>query len=200
MNAMESAPSFVLNSDSLLATRPMASSQLAWRNLPSSRINGVVNRSSLLMCPQPNFPFTQVEIPLAGPCSGATLRMWRSFVQTSKLQPTPQYVQTVFVLRIRCSRIACSASETWRMLPKPVSGSTPLTTSIMPPKASFFRDVRNPACPSIVFSIRALQGQTVTQCPHETQLDSPIVDPPSQSTRGFGSSQLIDKVSFTSTF
>src|SRR5246127_4351349 len=200
MKASESDPSLALISDNRRATKPRASSQLAWRNLPFSRMSGVVRRSSLLMWPQPNFPFTQVEIPLAGPCSGATLRMWRSFVQTSKLQPTPQYVQTVFVLRIRCSRIACSASETWRMLPKPVSGSTPLTTSIMPPKASFFRDVRNPACPSIVFSIRALQGQTVTQCPHETQLDSPIVDPPSQSTRGFGSSQLIDKVSFTSTF
>src|ERR1700756_4381765 len=200
MNPMASGPDVVLISDRRRATSDNASSQLAGRNVSPSRMSGVVNRSGLFTKSQPNFPFTQVEIPLAGPCSGATLRMWRSFVQTSKLQPTPQYVQTVFVLRIRCSRIACSASETWRMLPKPVSGSTPLTTSIMPPKASFFRDVRNPACPSIVFSIRALQGQTVTQCPHETQLDSPIVDPPSQSTRGFGSSQLIDKVSFTSTF
>src|ERR1700730_18255774 len=90
MNAIESGPLFVLSSDSLLATRVRDSSQLAWRNLPSSRINGVVRRSSLLMWPQPNFPFTQVEIPLAGPCSGATLRMWRSLVQTSKLHPTPQ--------------------------------------------------------------------------------------------------------------
>src|ERR1700761_2201081 len=86
------------------------------------------------------------------------------------------------------------------MLPKPVSGSTPLTTSIIPPKADLFRVVRNPACPNIVFSISALHGQTVTQCPHETQLDSPMVDPPSHSTRGFGSSQLIDSVSLTSTF
>src|SRR5713101_8474473 len=112
MNAIESGPLFVLSSDNLLATKAKASSQLAARNLPPSRISGVVSRSSLLMWPQPNFPFTQVEMPLAGPCSGATLRMWRSLVQTSKLHPTPQYVQTVFVLRTRCDRIADSASET----------------------------------------------------------------------------------------
>ena len=46
----------------------------------------------------------------------------------------------------------------------------------------------------------ALQGQTVTQWPQETQLDSPIVAPPSQSTRGWGSSQRMDSVSFTCTF
>src|SRR5579864_4795879 len=86
------------------------------------------------------------------------------------------------------------------MLPYPVSGSTPLTTSIMPLKADFFREVRKPACPSMLFSISALQGQTVTQWPHETQLDSPMVDPPSHRTRGLGSSQLIESVSLTSTF
>src|SRR5882762_6268416 len=86
------------------------------------------------------------------------------------------------------------------MDPYPVSGSTPLTTSIMPLRADFFREVKKPAWPSMVFSIRALQGQTVTQWPHETQLESPIVEPPSHSTRGFGSSQLIDRVSLTSTF
>ena len=32
--------------------------------------------------------------------------------------------------------------------------------------------MKNPACPSIDFSIKALQGQTVTQWPQETQLDS----------------------------
>src|SRR5216683_1792550 len=36
----------------------------------------------------------------------------------------------------------------------------------------------------MVFSISALQGQTVTQRPHETQLDSPMGEPPSHSTRG----------------
>src|SRR4029077_16718347 len=72
--------------------------------------------------------------------------------------------------------------------------------SIMPLSVDFRRPVKNPACPSIVFSIRALHGQTVTQWPQETQLDSPMVEPPSQSTRGFGSSQLIESVSFTSTF
>jgi hypothetical protein len=34
-----------------------------------------------------------------------------------------------------------------------------------------------------------LQGHTVTQWPQETQLDSPIVEPPSHSTRGLGSCQ-----------
>ena len=43
----------------------------------------------------------QVETPLAGPSNGSTLRMWRSLVHISKLQPTPQYVQTVLVRRIR---------------------------------------------------------------------------------------------------
>ena len=60
--------------------------------------------------------------------------------------------------------------------------------------------VRKPAWPSIDFSISALHGQTVTQWPQETQLDSPIVEPPSHSTRGCGSSQLIDSVSLTCTF
>ena len=42
---MESGPSCALISDSLRATRLSASSQLALRNLPSSRISGVVRRS-----------------------------------------------------------------------------------------------------------------------------------------------------------
>ena len=46
----------------------------------------------------------------------------------------------------------------------------------------------------------ALQGQTVTQWPQETQLDSPMGSPPSQSTRGCGSSQRIESVSLTCTF
>ncbi len=44
--------------------------------------------------------------------------------------------------------------------------------------------VINPASPIIDFSIKALQGQTVTQWPQETQLDSPIGLPPSHKTRG----------------
>ena len=59
----------------------------------------------------------QVEMPFVGPCPGTTFRMCRSFVQTSKLHPTPQYVQTVFVLRVRDSRIADSASESSRIAP-----------------------------------------------------------------------------------
>ena len=60
----------------------------------------------------------------------------------------------------------------------------PLTTSIMPSSAVLGRPVKKPAWPSMDFSISALQGQTVTQWPQETQLDSPMVEPPSHSTRG----------------
>src|SRR6266849_8427555 len=141
-----------------------------------------------------------VEIPFAGPSDGSTFRMWRSLVQILKLQPTPQYVHTVLVRRMRDSRIADSISDTRRMAPYPVSGSTPLTTSIMPSSACLEIPVRNPACPSMDFSIRALHGQTVMQWPQETQLDSPMVEPPSHWTRGCGSSQLIESVSFTSRF
>ena len=81
-----------------------------------------------------------------------------------------------------------------------MSGSMPLMTSIMPSSAVFGKAVKKPACPIMDFSISALQGQTVTQWPHETQLDSPIVVPPSHSTRGWASSQRMESVSFTSTF
>src|SRR6266446_6281448 len=74
----------------------------------------------------------------------------------------------------------------------------PLTTSIIPFKAACGIAVIYPASPSIDFSIRALQGQTVIQCPQDTQLDSPIVLPPSHKTRGWSSSQRIESVSFTS--
>src|SRR5258708_37047236 len=126
-------------------------------------MSGDVKRSALLTKSQPNLPLTHVEMPLAGPCSGATFRICRSFVQTSKLHPTPQYVQTVLVRRMREVRIADSASETLRIAPKPASGSTSFTTSIMPASAFFGSAEKNPACPSIDFSIKALQGQTVTQ-------------------------------------
>src|SRR6266852_4842408 len=141
-----------------------------------------------------------VEIPFAGPSDGSTFRMWRSLVQILKLQPTPQYVHTVLVREIRDSRMADSISDTRKMEPYPVSGSTPFTMSIMELSVRFEIPVRNPACPSMDFSISALHGQTVTQWPQETQLDSPIVEPPSHSTRGCGSSQLIESVSFTSRF
>src|SRR5260370_32478348 len=101
---------------------------------------------------------------------------------------------------MRDSRMADSISDTRKMEPYPVSGSTPLTTSIMEFIARFEMPVTKPACPSIDFSMSALHGQTVTQRPQETQLDSPTVDPPSHRTRGCASSQLMDSVSFTSTF
>jgi hypothetical protein len=44
--------------------------------------------------------------------------------------------------------------------------------------------VKKPAWPSIDFSISALHRQTVTQCPHETQLDSWIVGVMSLVTGG----------------
>src|SRR5207245_9299214 len=90
--------------------------------------------------------------------------------------------------------------DTLKMEPYQVSGAMPLTTSIIPFSVRLGIPVRNPACPSMDFSIRALQGQTVTQWPQETQLESPIKEPPSQRTRGFGSSQLMERVSLTSTF
>src|ERR1700719_2652539 len=142
----------------------------------------------------------QVEIPFAGPSDGSTFRMWRSLVQILKLQPTPQYVHTVLVRRMRDSRMADSTSDTRKMETNPVSGSTPLTTSIMEFSARLEIPVRNPACPSMDFSMSALHGQTVTQRPQETQLDSPIVAPPSHRTRGCGSSQQMDRVSLTSRF
>src|SRR5580704_18417377 len=101
---------------------------------------------------------------------------------------------------MRFSRMADSTTDTRMMEPYPVSGSTPLTKSIMEFSALLEMPVRNPACPSMDFSISALHGQTVTQWPQETQLDSPIVDPPSHNTRGCSSSQLMERVSFTSTF
>src|SRR6478736_10362901 len=54
----------------------------------------------------------------------------------------------------------------------------------MPSNAGFVNVVKKPAWPIMDFSISALQGHTVTQWPHETQLDSPIAEPPSHSTRG----------------
>src|SRR5207245_4650286 len=68
-----------------------------------------------------------------------------------------------------------------------------LTISIMPSKAVFGNAVRNPALPTIDFSINALQGHTLMQWPHDTQLDSPIGLPPSHRTRGCGSSQRIER-------
>src|SRR5579862_4885818 len=113
----------------------------------------------------------QVEIPFAGPSDGSTFRMRRSFVQILKLQPTPQYVHTVLVRRMRDSRMADSISDTRMMEPYPVSGSTPLTMSIMAFKVFLEMPVRNPACPIMDFSMSALHGHTVTQWPQDTQLD-----------------------------
>src|SRR5579872_4274248 len=111
-------------------------------------------------------------MPLAGPSSGATFRMCRDFchappVQTSKLQPTPQYVQTVFVRFTNAERVFDSRSDVLKIGASPVSGSTAFTALIMVSSTGFGRPVITPAWPSMEFSIRALQGQTVTQCPQE---------------------------------
>src|SRR5260370_30684754 len=131
-HASESGLFFALISRNLRATRSRASSHEASRNLPPSRIRGFVSRSGLFTKSHPNFPLMQVEMPFVGPSRGSTFRMWRSFVQTSKLHPTPQYVQTVFVRRMRNSRMCDSASERFRIAPQPLSGSTPFTDVIMP--------------------------------------------------------------------
>src|SRR5713226_3146923 len=116
-NASESGPFLALMSAKLRATRSRASSHDASRNVSPSRIRGFVRRSGLFTKSQPNFPLTHVEMPFVGPSKGATFRMWRSFVQMLKLHPTPQYVQTVFVRRMRDSRMCDSASESFRIAP-----------------------------------------------------------------------------------
>src|ERR1700691_5574290 len=141
MKASESGPLAALISVNLRATNDNASSHEASRKVSPSRMSGLVRRSWLLMCPQLNFPLMQVETPLAAPSRGSTFRIWRSFVQTSKLQPTPQYVQTVLVFLVRDSRMCDSISETCIMEPYPISGSMPLTTSILPSGADLGRSV-----------------------------------------------------------
>src|ERR1035438_1851933 len=111
MNASESGPVAALISENLRATRDSASSQEASRNLSPSRMSGLVRRSLLFTYSQPNLPLMQVETPLAAPSAGSTFRIWRSLVQISKLQPTPQYVQTVLVFSMRDSRMCDSISE-----------------------------------------------------------------------------------------
>src|SRR6187397_1484481 len=61
-------------------------------------------------------------------------------------------------------------------------------------------EVKGPASGCMVFSISALQGHTVTQCPQLTQLEPAIVCPPSHSTRGCSIVQSMLRVSLTSTF
>src|ERR1700751_547784 len=132
MKPMESGPWVFFNSISLVPIRSSASSQVALRNRSPSRISGAVSRSLSFTKSQPNLPLTQVEIPLVGPSSGSTFRMWRSLDQTSKLQPTPQYVQTVLARGIADSRISSSPSETLKIEPYPISGSMLFTKSIIP--------------------------------------------------------------------
>src|SRR5690625_6163363 len=69
-------------------------------------------------------------MPFAGEsCCGSTFNTLRSLVHTSNVQPTPQYVHTVFVFSMRSSRILASVSETANNGPYPVS--TLFVTSII---------------------------------------------------------------------
>ena len=139
-------------------------------------------------------------MPFACPRPGSTFRMCRSSVHTSNEQPTPQYVQTVLVFLMYRSRAADSISLTFMMGLRPALASTPLTTSMAASQTGSGMPVNRPASPIMEFSIRALQGQTVTQCPQLTQLLSPMGFPPSHSTRGCSISQPMVRVSFTCTF
>src|SRR5699024_3609618 len=116
--------------------------------------------SSALIKSQPNFPFTHVEIAFTVPSLGSTLRISRPFVHTSKEQPTPQKVQTVFVFFVLVSLIVASISDTAKIPLYP--GSIHLTRSIIGSNTSGFIPVISPALPNIDFSISALQGQTET--------------------------------------
>src|SRR5690606_1823796 len=99
------------------------------------------------------------------------------------------------------SRMAASAFEVAKSGALPVYSSRYFTSS-MEGRSTVSQGalVKWPASPIIVFSMSALQGQTVTQCPHETQDDSLMGRPPSQSTRGCSASQSIESVSVTWTF
>ena len=196
MKARESGPFSFLISVNLLVIKFSASSHSASRKASPSLINGLVSLSSLFTKSQPNLPFTQVEIPFAGASAcGSTFNIFLSFVHTSKLQPTPQYVQTVFVFLIFASRMADSISEMAKIDPYPVS--TFLVISIIGLRVCLAMPVKKPASPSIPFSIIALHGQTVEQWPHDTHDDSFIGTLLSQMTRGLLASQSIDNVSVT---
>ena len=96
--------------------------------------------------------------------------------------------------------MADSASESARIGPYPISGSIFFTVPIMVSSTFGGSPVRNPAWPIMDFSISALHGQTVMQCPHETHEEPAITSPPSHSTRGCSDVQSIVRVSFTCTF
>src|SRR5699024_2273058 len=161
-----------------------------------SRISGFVRRSSLFTKSQPNLPLTQVDTPFAGASScGSIFRISRSFVHTSNEQPTPQYVQTVFVFLIRSSRIVASTSETAMSEPYPVSIFFVMST--IGRNVSSAMPVRKPASPTMPTFITALHGQTVEQWPQFTHDDSSMVVSLSHMTRGLSSVQSISSVSFT---
>src|SRR5690625_770608 len=100
-------------------------------------------------------------MPLAGDsCCGSIFKIFRSFVHTSNVQPTPQYVHTVFVFLILSSRIAASVSDIANK--GPLLFSTFFVKSIIERNKLGSWSVINPASPIIDVSINALHGQTVT--------------------------------------
>src|SRR5690606_36540913 len=199
MKPIESLPFCSLIVLNFEATKSSASSQVASTNSPFLRMRGVVMRSSLLTKSQPNLPFTQVEMALAGASeTGWIFRISRSLVQISNEQPTPQNVQTVLVFFVRVSRIVASASDTAMMPLYP--GSTSFTKSIIGCRIFSGMPVMKPASPSIDVSINALHGQAVTHWPQLTQEESLILAPPSHRTIGRSRDQSIVSVSLTCRF
>src|SRR5258708_23800903 len=107
INAISSDPSSCLISESLVATKPRASSQVASRNVSPSLISGLLSRSSLFTKSHPNLPFTQVATPLAGPSDGSPseygdlLSKFRSYNQRhSRCKPSWYGRCDLFALRL----------------------------------------------------------------------------------------------------
>src|SRR5579875_2537045 len=106
-------------------------------------------------------------------------------------------MQTVFVFLIWLFLRSDSTLLTAITRPMPVSGSKALTRSIILRLVSFGIAVRKPALPSMLFSIRAFTGHTVTQCPQDTHEDSLIGTSLSQITLGTSLVQSMLRVSLT---
>jgi len=85
------------------------------------------------------------------------------------------------------------------MEPYPVSGSILDERRSWSFSARLEMPVRNPACPSMDFSMSALHGQTVTQWPHGRNWTRDV-EPPSQERADAGHPNWMESVSFTSTF
>ena len=83
--------------------------------------------------------------------------------------------------------------------PIPRNGSRDLTDFTISCFVLSEKDVKNPASPSMGFSISAFTGQTVTQCPQDTHDESFTGTSLSQMTLGTSLFQSIESVSLTCT-